>query len=59
MLRSICRQLKQPMIKNQISHYNLNKFSQRNATLLFEMRSGRVGKIKLDSQKELDKIFER
>merc|ERR1712228_857652 len=29
------------------------------STLLFEMRSGRVGKIKLESQKEFDKILER
>ena len=57
MMRTICRRLKP--IHHQISHNNLNTLSMRNATLLFEMRSGRVGKIKLDSQKEFDKILER
>eukprot|EP00483_Globobulimina_turgida_P009699 UN09718 len=57
MFRSICRQLKP--IQHQLSHCNLNTLSMRNATLLFEMRSGRVGKINLESQKEFDKILER
>eukprot|EP01084_Bolivina_argentea_P013546 25432_1 len=58
MFRSICRQLKP--IQYQLSHYsNLNTLSIRNASLSFEMRSGRVGKIQLESQKELDKILER
>lgn len=57
MLRVFCRQLKP--IHQQISRNNLNTLSMRNATLLFEMRSGRVGKISLDSQKEFDKILER
>ena len=57
MLRVFCRQLKP--IHQQISRNNLNTLSMRNATLLFEMRSGRVGKIKLESQKEFDKILER
>ena len=34
--------------------------SIRNATtLLVELRSGRVGSIKMDTQKELDKLLER
>eukprot|EP01083_Nonionella_stella_P030776 84298_1 len=58
MFRSICRQLKP--VTHQLSQSNLNTLSMRNAgSLLFEMRSGRVGKIKLDSQKEFEKILER
>merc|ERR1719410_1912883 len=57
MLRSLTRHLKP--IHNQLSHHNLNTLSLRNASLLFEMRSGRVGKLKLESQKEFDKILER
>merc|ERR1712048_389488 len=38
---------------------SLSTMSMRNALLLFEMRSGRVGSVKLDSQKEFDKILER
>merc|ERR1711997_750228 len=55
---SICRQLKP--IHYQISNHHLTAVSMRNASsLLFEMRSGRVGSVKLDSQKEFDKILER
>merc|ERR1712241_84942 len=57
MLRSISRQLKP--IQYQISSYNLTALSMRNATLLFEMRSGRVGSVKIESQKEFDKMLER
>eukprot|EP00484_Ammonia_sp_Unknown_P002058 CAMPEP_0197022608 /NCGR_PEP_ID=MMETSP1384-20130603/3438_1 /TAXON_ID=29189 /ORGANISM="Ammonia sp." /LENGTH=121 /DNA_ID=CAMNT_0042450677 /DNA_START=104 /DNA_END=469 /DNA_ORIENTATION=- len=57
MIRSICRSLKP--IHHQLNQHNLTTLSMRNATLLFEMRSGRVGKIKLESQKEFDKILER
>merc|ERR1719273_2585075 len=56
-MRSICRHLKP--IHQQLTHSNLSTLSTRNASLSFEMRSGRVGKLKLDSQKEFDKILER
>merc|ERR1719385_300930 len=57
MMRSICRHLKP--VHQQLTHSSLSTLSMRNASLSFEMRSGRVGKIKLDSQKEFDKILER
>ena len=58
MIRSICRQLK-PIHRSLSTVNTLNTLSIRNASLLFEMRSGRVGKVTIDTQKELDKIFER
>merc|ERR1711971_394259 len=57
MMRSICRYLKP--VHQQLTHNSLNTMAMRNASLSFEMRSGRVGKIKLESQKEFDKILER
>ena len=49
--------------KNRMSAQSLIRTSSlisvRNATLLVELRSGRVGSMTIDNQKDLDKLLER